>query len=1052
MDTINLKTADIFTSDDKMHLLYDVSKNKQGPFRFYDGPPFVTGTPHYGHLLVGVVKDTVLKFKNMLGYSCLNKVGYDCHGVPIEGIINRELNINSLEDLQKVGMEKFNYSCKEKIKEYEGYWEPIYKRMGRWADFTDIYKTMDKNYMESVWWGFSELYKKNLIYRSYKVTAYSYPLQSPLSNFEASQNYKQIDTRSIYIKFKLKSKNSEDFGESKNNIYIVAWTTTPWTLPCNLALCVNPELDYEYNMDENGDIYISGKDKYINFKSTHRTLVKTVKGKELIGMYYEPLYNYFNSNNYYQIVGDNYVKDSGLEGTDVVHLAPIFGEDDYRICKEKNIITDNDIADLDPVDENCVFNHKITKYKGVLVFDIVTDIIKELKERDIHMRTQQIKHEYPFCYRTDTPLVYKICKSFYVNVQPIKNRMIELNSETNWYPSNIGSGRFHKWLEGARDWCISRSRYFGNPIPVWENIDDANDIIIIDSVEQLEILTGEKINDLHPEFVNKLIIKKMSDEGQKIYKRVDDVFDCWFESGSMTFAQYHYPFENNNLFDNVDSMCDFICEGVDQTRGWFYTLFVLSVALFDKKPASNIMVMGHILDSEKKKLSKKLQNYTDPNILLDTYGPDSVRLYLLQSPSTHADSLAFKEEDIMIISKDLFQFENSVDFLIEHITNQKHQNITFSYDAYLNTTHPMDLWIIQHINQIGSDIVNLLNNYDIARATRKLCDVIDDITNWYVKFNRDRLKGKNGNEEWIISTSVMTYIVFKYLVMLTPFTPFITQMLFDKLKQNNLIDTNLKYIQECDYNFETKSDTNILETFNLLKKVSKMVRSARKKTKTHTSSKTPIKYCEICMDSDTKLKQIENCIDLIQSELCVIDIRYSKLSGNVRYKYIPNKAILGKKYKKNAIDIYKAFETLEVVNSDDSDNSDKSDKLYILDYIINSDEYTKEPVFESNTQFDNILDGDILIKIDFTYDEQIEKTFHLKRFMTHIQQSRKEMGLHPWNKISIEISHDDFNIVCDNIDHIKKRLECDVNLNSMFQPDRFYSNDEKKISYHVNIL
>ena len=1024
----------IFNPDDKMHLLYDVSKNGN-IYRFFDGPPFCTGTPHYGHFLVGVTKDCVLKFNNMCGYACLNKVGYDCHGVPIESIANRELNVNSLQDLQNIGMEKFNAVCKQKITEFERSWEPIYMKMGRWANFDNVYKTIDKNYMESVWWGFSELYKKNMIYRSYKVTAYSYALQSPLSNFEASQNYKEIDTRSIYVRFKLLD---------HDNTYIVAWTTTPWTLPSNIALCVNAELEYQYIKDDTGDIHIVGKDKYKNCNIKNPIIIKTVKGKDLIGMKYEPIYDYFKSDKYHIIVSDDYVKDSGTTGTDIVHLAPVFGEDDYRVCKEKNIITDECISHLEPVDENCKYNHKVIKYQGCLVFDVETDIIKELKERKIHLKTQQIKHEYPFCYRTDTPLIYRVCKSFYVNVQTIKNRMIELNKETNWYPSNIGSGRFQKWLEGAKDWCISRSRYFGNPIPVWINESDSNDMIVIDSVDQLERLTDTHITDLHPEFVNKLTITKMTDEGFKTYRRIDDIFDCWFESGAMTFAQYHYPFENQNIFDNYDSMCDFICEGIDQTRGWFYTLFVLSVALFNKKPATNIMCMGHILDSEKRKLSKKLQNYTDPNILIDTYGADAIRLYLLQSPSTYAEPLAFKEDDIKIVSKELFQFKNSVDFLIEHVSNQKHQNVIYDITAYKRAQNPMDLWIMQHINQSGIAITNFMKKYEVARATRKLFELIEDITNWYLKFNRDRLKGKCGNDEWIVSTSVFAHVIRTYLIMMAPFTPFITQMLFDKLKHHNIFNDEVKYIQQLEYKFDSHCDKNILDTFDLLKRVSRLVRSARMGTKTHTSSKTPIKFCEICMDSDIQIKQIESCIDLIQSELNVLDIRYSHLQDNIKYKYVPNKALLGKKYKKFANEIYKFFE------KSDLQEVDNKIVLYIDGklYEIMSDEYTKEPSFGN----DDIFERDILIKIDFTYDEHINNMSQLKRFVSQIQQTRKIMGLHPWDKICIEIEQDDFMIVSDNVEYMKKRLECEINPHSSIKGDRIYEDEEKKIMYSVRLL
>lgn len=1035
MNSFITNNSFVFDNPQELYLLYDINRNGK-TFNFMDGPPFATGTPHYGHIRVGVQKDTVLKFFNMDGYSCLNKIGYDCHGVPIESIANRELNINTLEDLQNIGMEKFNSFCKEKINSFEKSWEPIYLKMGRWANFDNVYKTIDKNFMESVWWGFSELYKKDMIYRSYKVTAYSYKLQSPLSNFEASQNYREIDTRSIYVRFKISDKT-----------FIVAWTTTPWTLPSNIALCVNSDLEYEYVLDESDNIYILGKDKHKNCNIKMKQILKTVKGSDLVGLRYEPLYDYFASEKYHYIVSDKYVQDSGTTGTDIVHIAPFFGEDDYRVCKEQNIITDEDIVNLEPVDENCVFNQKIKKYSGRLVFDVETDIIKELKERQIHLKTQQIKHEYPYCYRTDTPLVYKVCKSFYVNVQKIKDRMIELNSETNWVPSNVGTGRFQKWLEGVKDWCISRSRYFGNPIPVWECVTDPNDIIVIGTIAQLENLVNTKLEDLHPEYVNNLTFTKMTDEGLKTYKRVDDIFDCWFESGSVPFAQYHYPFENQHIFDDKQSMCDFICEGIDQTRGWFYTLFVLSVALFDKKPAENIMVMGLVLDEHKKKLSKKNQNYTDPTTIIDTYGADSLRLYLLQS--TFYEPLPFKEDELKIINKDLYQFKNCIDFLIEHTTNQKMHNVIFDKNAFQKTQNPMDLWIMQHINQTGFEITNLMRKFDVAKATRKLIDLIEDITNWYLKFNRDRLKGKCGNDEWIVSTSVLTYIIHKFLVMLTPFAPYITQLQYEKLKKSELIESKYKYIQEEPYEFFEQKDMNILDTFCLLKKVSKMVRTARMSTKTHTSSKTPIKFCEICIDSDVKLKQIESCIELIQSELNVIDIKYSKLEGNLKYKYVPNKSLLGKKYKKIATEIYKSFE-----KSDFHFDNENIIKIKINDvfYEILPEEYIKEIVFDS----DMIFEDNILIKIDFTYDEQIEKLSHLKRFLSKIQQTRKEMGLHPWNKICIKVVHDDFDVIFKSIEYMKKRLECEViiQLNDIENDIKKYEDEDtgKYIGYIVKLL
>lgn len=1030
----------------QMHTIYNTSRISQNTFRFMDGPPFVTGNLHMGHLAIGSLKSSILNYKNMLGFACLNKLGYDCHGVPIESIVNRELNITSLEQLKEIGIEKFNQHCKDSIHRFEGDWKPIYERIGRWADFTNTYKTMDKNFMESVWWGFSELYKKGLIYRGYKITPYSYALQSPLSNFEANEGMKEIDTRSIYVRFKVKEQENTlvllgSTSDVENNTYFVAWTTTPWTLPSNIVLCVNASLDYEYVEDESGDIYIVGKDKHKNCNIKTKSIIKTVKGAELVGMKYHPLFPYFestpNSEKYHVVVADNYVTDSGTTGTDIVHIAPMFGEDDMRVCIEKNIITRFDMLDLESVDENCKYLPKITKYMNLLVFDAETQIIKDLKEQKCVLRTQQIRHSYPHCYRTDTPLVYKSCESFYVDIQKIKQRMCELNSEINWIPSNIGSERFYNWIFNAKDWCISRSRCFGNPIPAW--ISDDGKLKIIGSISELEELTKQKFDDIHPEFINDITFEI---DGH-VYRKIPDVFDCWFESGSVPFAQYHYPFENEHIFDNHDSMSSFICEGIDQTRGWFYTLLILSVALFDKKPSDNILVVGHILDENKKKFSKKTKNYVDPNILIDRYGSDSIRLYLLQSPITHAEPLAFKEDDIKLLSKDLYQFKNCVDFLKEHTENQKHQGIIFDKDIYKSSSidNSMDIWIMQHIQNSGAQVIEYMNSYNVSKAVRIIIDLIEDITNWYLKFNRDRLKGKCGNDEWIKSTSVLNYVINCYVNMLAPFAPFISEKIYRDLEH---LHGDKDMVHKKIYEFTSVSDTTYIETFDLLKRVSRLVRSARMNTKTHTSSKTPIKYCEICMDSDIQIKQIESCIDLIQSELNVLDIKYSKLTENIKYKYVPNKALLGKKYKKFANEIYKFFE------KSDLQETENQIILYIDGkiYEILSDEYIKEPVFRR----DDIFEKDILIKIDFTYDEHINKMSHLKRFVSDIQQTRKIMGLHPWNKISIEVERDDFDIVSDNIEYMKKRLECEVNPVSLIKGDRIYEDEDKKIKYSVRLL
>jgi isoleucyl-tRNA synthetase len=1009
--------------------IYDVSRNGE-VFDFMDGPPFVTGKLHMGHLAIGSIKSSYLNFKSMMGYACNNKLGYDCHGVPIESIANKELEIKSNEDLEKIGIEKFNTFCKDTIKKFEKDWEPIYNRIGRLANFNKVYKTMDTEFMESIWWAFAELHKKGMVYQGYKVVAYSYPLQSPLSNSEESQNYKNVQTKTLYVRFKVCS---------EENTYFVAWTTTPWTLPANVALCVNKNLEYQYILTETGDIYIVGKDTYKNAGIKIKEIIKTVNGSELVGLRYDPVFNYYQNETYFQVVEDDYVQPSDGNGTSIVHLAPTFGEDDYRVCIQKKIVTIDKIRSLDPIDENCKYNKVISDYAGQLVFDANDQIMNYLKITGKSIKLQNITHQYPYCYRTETPLIYRVCESFYVNIQLIKNRMIQLNKEINWYPSSIGSGRFNQWLEGSRDWCVSRSRYFGTPIPVW--ISKSKKIIVIDSVETLYKYSGIRVTDLHPEIVNLI---EFEYEGE-LYTRVKDLFDCWFESGCVPFAQHHYPFENKETIDSKKSLSEFIVEGIDQTRGWFYTLLVLSVALFDKKPSDNIMVVGHVLGENGKKISKKDGNFIDPNILIDKYGADSIRLYLLQSPLSYAEPFAFKESDLNELKQLLYGFGNVTDFLLEHVHNMDLNGIQFDMNAYHNTINAMDRWIMVDISNTSQEVIKMMNSYEIAPAVRKIVDQIENIRNWYLKFNRDRFKGKCGNDEWIYSTSVLNWVIMNFITILAPFAPFVTEEIKTKLSKLNNSD---KHILQFEYTFEMFPEyIEYIDTFNLLQRISRLVRNARANTKTHKSSKTPIKSCIIYTNSDLDIERISQTIDLIQTELNIIDISYKKLSENITYKVIADLNILGKKYKNLIKKIKTEIETIRF--------NEKTQIAFniLIDgntIVINHDEYKLEPVFSENDYFDK----DIMVKIDFTYDKEIEDKFNLKKFVSQIQQTRKAMGLHVWNKISIEIEFDELGIVENNIEYMKSRLECDVNPFSKKKAELFYETESesiKKIGFSVFI-
>lgn len=1066
-------------STEPMYAVLTTPGSRKEEFHFIAGPPFPTGKPHLGHVAVETIKSTILNYKAMNGYTCTNQIGYDCHGLPIESIANRELGITTREELEAIGLAKFNSFCKEKIASFEGDWEPVYNRLGRWVDFQHTYRTMDVEYMESVWWAFAELYKKGLIYRGYKITPYSYALQSPLSNFEASQNYKEVDCRSVYVRFTISASSINKLSLSlpetqivdrdNTNVYIIIWTTTPWTLPANIALCINAALEYEVIQLETGEIYIIGKDtwKNIGLKSAP-TVLKTLFGKELVGIKYNPLFDtyirlYYGTTSipsrtkWFTIQTDDYVKEcaSSNTGTGIVHLAPLFGEDDYRVCKQQNIVTDRDMPYLEIIDENCIIlNHLIldSKYLGNLILHIETEIIKDLKASHALVRTQQIRHEYPYCYRTDTPLIYRACDSFYVDIQTIKTRMIELNRGINWIPGHVGTQRFHNWLEGAKDWCISRSRYFGTPIPIWQT-EDGSQLRVIGSIAELERLTGQKLTDIHPEHVNSL---EFMIEGKR-YTRVLDIFDCWFESGAAPFAQHHYPFNKTHsaVFDDYISrervMCDFIAEGLDQTRGWFYTLLVLSTALFNIAPARNILTVGLVLDSQKRKISKKLGNYVDVEQLLETYGTDAIRLYILQSGITAAEPLAFKEDDVQIITKTLFQFKNCCDFLEEHVHNMNNQGFDFcQFDYYLITKNSMDLWIISYMNDLIRHYKTCMDAFNISKAVKRVLDCVEDITNWYVKFNRDRLKGNNGSDEWAISSSVLFHVIEKWIMLAAPFTPFLAEYIYKQLniiicsKNTDSLMTKFcnRINEEIPLGLNSKEETEFITTFALLQKVARMVRASRMKTATHTSSKTPIKRLEICMNNSNNLEKIASCIDLIQAELNVIDIAYAPLDGNMNYRVVPNKALLGKKYKKQASEIYKALESISFDFKIDTDNiiCKLADEQEVN---ITPEEYTLEPIFSDSDIYD--AECRILVRIDFTYNKKIESLAVMRRFISHIQQSRKAMGLHPWNPISIEVGHDDFEIVSSNKEYIAQRLGCLVNLNSSHpQPlDRKFTLDDE---------
>ena len=586
---------------DKENTFSESLRKREGSdeFVFYDGPPFANGLPHYGHLLTGFVKDIIPRFQTMKGNKVDRRFGWDCHGLPAEMESEKELGISGRRQIQNFGVENFNNHCRESVMKYTKEWEKSVGRQARWVDFKNDYKTMDLDYMESVIWAFKQLWDKGLVYEKDRVMPYSWKAETPLSNFETKldDSYRERKDPAVTVKFEVLETDLN--FKNKNRTFLLAWTTTPWTLPSNLACAVGKNIDYEV-ISLNNENYIIAKNILKNFNNELEGYEKVseIKGENLVGIHYKPMFSYFKNNkNSFQVLEADFVNTE--EGTGIVHMAPGFGEDDQMICEKNNIKL------VCPVDDQGNFTKEIAEFEGMNVFDANEKIISYLKEKNIIIKKESYLHNYPHSWRTDEPLIYKSVNSWYVNVSSFKNRMVELNQEINWVPGHIKDGTFGKWLEGARDWSISRNRFWGSPIPVWKSDDPKYPRVdVYGSLDELEKDFGERPKDLHRPHIDKLTRVNPDDPtGKSIMRRVPEVFDCWFESGSMPFAQVHYPFENKSWFES-HFPADFIVEYIGQTRGWFYTMMVLSTAIFDKPPFKNSISHGIVLDTNGVKLSK----------------------------------------------------------------------------------------------------------------------------------------------------------------------------------------------------------------------------------------------------------------------------------------------------------------------------------------------------------------------------------------------------------------------------------------------------------------
>lgn len=983
----NIKSSDIYT------LINEKNKNKER-FIITDGPPFLSGKPHIGHKGPNAGKAVIYMYKSMKGYNCSYILGYDCHGLPIENRVQKKHNLETLDQIKELGIAGFNKLCEEEIKECsQDAWKPMLKRYARLADFDNIYMTRDFNFMESCWWIFKELYNKGLVYKGNKVIPYSWKHETPLSNFEAAQNYKEKETKSIYVGFELCD---------HDQTYIVIWTTTPWTLPANMAVCVNKDLEY-VKVEYNNKNYILGKNCVSNLFKEYK-IIDTYKGSDLVGWTYKPLYPYFTAPKIHTILCDNYVSE-GTVGTAIVHLAPAFGDDDFRVCSQNGIVNNINISEYCPIDTRGQYN--IGEYKGRLVFDCEEDIRLSLKKSGHLIKTELYRHNYPYCWRSDTPLIYRTIGSYYINVVALKNRLIELNKTVKWSPREVGENRFHQWLSEVKDWSVSRSRCYGTPIPIWINEDGES--LCVGSVDELEALSGKRVSNLHPEYVNDIEIIK---DG-KIFRRIPDIFDCWFESGAVPMAQLHYPFnEKSREIETREYLSDFVCEGIDQTRGWFYTLLVLSTAIFDKAPYKNVVCTGLVLDSQGQKMSKRLGNYIDSDEIINRHGADFVKTYLIHSPVMNAESLRFDEKEIERLKRRFIPYINAVRFLIEHTQNyMKVMKIEFlditdlimkeeNYDYTL-----MDRWIITKTRKLINSINKKMDDLQFSLSIDELTEFIEDLTNWYIKLNRDRIKGLQGNDQWNLSLSVLYNVLLRYCQLLAPFMPFLSEHVYQHLKTCSKIHSKKESVLLTKYpelSQDIVIDDEVLVLVKDLQRLCTMTRSMRQDTKKHNQAGVPLKSCTIYHDNPEYLKTLEEYIGIIQSELNCKKFNFEGLGENSLIKVETDRRELGKLYRKDADKVKKMIEgessefLLRVLNGEDTFkyNGEVVDKkCYRLYKVPNPDMKTKDNSC--------LIDNDIMISIDITYDEEIHNECQIAKIHRNIQDARKKMGLHPWNKITV---------------------------------------------------
>ena len=952
------------------------------PYIFYDGPPFATGLPHHGHLVASTIKDVVPRYWTMKGRYVMRRFGWDCHGLPVEHEIDKQLGMSAQDALEKLGVAGYNNECRAIVQRYVKEWRHTITRIGRWIDFDNDYKTMDAWYMESVWWVFKQLWDKGLIYQGVKVVPVSTALGTPLANFEATSNYQDVQDPAITVLLKLLDEDA----------YLAIWTTTPWTLPSNLAVCVGDDIDYSLVRDpESGKAIYLATERLAHYQGDNEfSVLATVSGRELVGRRYTPVFDYFaekSEEGAFVVISGEYVTTDS--GTGLVHQAPAFGEDDYKAFQASGLE-----AFACPVTLQGEFTDEVPDFAGRHVKDADKDIIALLKASDALYRQEVIQHSYPYCYRSDTPLIYRAIPSWYVRVTAIKDNLKLANEKINWVPEHIKHGRFGNWLDGAIDWSISRNRVWGTPLPVWIN-DETGSALCVGSIEELYNYTGERVDDLHREYVDALTFQIDGEAGT--YRRIEEVLDCWFESGSMPYAQLHYPFENEDVF-KAGFPAEFIAEGLDQTRGWFYTLTVLGAALFERPAFRNVIVNGMVMAEDGKKMSKSLRNYTPPDELMETYGADALRLYSINSGLVKGEEQRFADSGVRdMVRRALLPWYNAYSFLrtyaeIDQWSPEKGQH---------EGENVLDQWIMSRLQTLKQTVATEMEGYRLYNVVPALFAFIEDLTNWYIRLNRGRFWGEEISADKIAAYSTLYEVLMELSKVMAPFAPFLSEHLYQALAELAGQSAQPNSVHLCDYpEAESVKVKPGLETaVERMQQVILLGRQKREEVK--IGLRTPLSSLTIINSDEALLDDMRRIERYVQEELNVQSVAYSTdESAYIELCAKPNFPLLGKRLGKRM----KSFAAvIDVLTPEQIALLQQSGRLELTvdgeTEVFSAEEVRVQQQARAGTN--TLSNSQIAVDLDCHLTPELIRGGYAREVVNRIQRARKDMNFAVSDRVAV---------------------------------------------------